>query len=113
MTMPKPSRFIPSAGPWMTEREVQWVAEAAREGWYQHMTRYIEEFERRFAAYTGVRHCLATSSCTGAIHLALRSLGVGPGDEVIVPDVTWVASATPVCYLGARPVLVDVDRMSW
>jgi len=106
-------RWIPSAGPSITEKEVQVVAEAVRDGWYTNMTRYIEEFERQFAAYTGMRYCLATSSCTGAIHLALAALDIGQGDEVIVPDITWVASAAPVCYTGARPVLVDIDRINW
>lgn len=105
--------IMPSNGPWITDREVQLVAEAAREGWYRNMTRYIDEFEQRFAAYTGMRYALATSSCTGAIHLAMLALDIGSGDEVIVPDITWVASAAPVCYVGARPVFIDIDPTSW
>jgi len=97
----------------MTDLEVRWVAEAARDGWYGQMTRYIDEFEQRFAAYTGMKYALATSSCTGAIHLAMLALNIGPGDEVIVPDITWVASAAPACYVGAQPVFVDIDRTSW
>ncbi len=89
------------------------VAEAARDGWYRNMTRDIDEFEQRFAAYSGKRYALATSSCTGAIHLAMLALKLGPGDEVIVPDITWVASASPVCYVGATPVLVDIDPVTW
>lgn len=104
---------IPSNGPWVTEQEVRLVAEAAREGWYRNMSRYIDEFEQRFAAYAGKRYALATSSCTGAIHLAMLALRLGPGDDVIVPDITWVASASPACYVGARPVLVDIDPRSW
>ena len=105
--------LIPSAGPSITEREVQLVTEAAREGWYRNMSRYLDAFEERFAEHTGMRYCLATNSCTAAIHLAMLSLGVGPGDEVIVPDLTWVASAAPICYVGARPVFVDVDPATW
>lgn len=105
--------FIPSAGPSMTEWEVQRVSHAARDGWYTNMRREIEEFEDRFRTYTGMRYALATSSCTGAMHLALLAMGIGPGDEVIVPDITWVASAAPICYVGARPVFVDIDPLSW
>ncbi|MBI4596913.1 MAG: DegT/DnrJ/EryC1/StrS family aminotransferase [Candidatus Omnitrophica bacterium] len=97
----------------MTEHEVQLVAQAARDGWYLGMIKYIEEFERRFSEYTGMTYCLATNSCTAAIHLAMLALRLGPGDEVIVPDITWVASAAPVCYVGARPVLVDIDPVTW
>lgn len=104
---------IPSAGPSMTEWEVQRVSQAVRDGWYTNMRRDLDAFESRFQAYTGMRYALATSSCTGAIHLALMGLGIGPGDEVIVPDITWVASAAPICYVGARPVLVDMDRKTW
>lgn len=101
---------IPSAGPSITEKEVQFVAQAARDGWYTKMSWYIDEFERQFASYLGIRYCLTTSSCTAAIHLALTSLNIGHGDEVIVPDITWVASAAPVCYTGARPVFADIDQ---
>lgn len=104
---------LPSAGPSITEREVQLVSEAARDGWYGNMSRYVDEFERRFSEYTGMPYCLATMSCTSAIHLAMLGLGIGPSDEVIVPDLTWVASAAPVCYAGARPVFVDVDPVTW
>lgn len=110
---PLRTTMIPSNGPSITELEVQRVTEAARDGWYQKRTRYLDEFERRFAQYTGMRYALATSSCTGAIHLALLALRIGAGDEVIVPDITWVASASPVCYVGARPVFADIDRRHW
>lgn len=105
--------LIPSNGPSITLREIALVTEAARDGWYANMSRYIDEFERRFAAYTGMRYALTTNNGTAALHLAMRSLGIGPGDEVIVPDVTWVASAAPVHYVGARPVFVDIDRTTW
>ncbi|MDP3722501.1 MAG: GNAT family N-acetyltransferase [Candidatus Omnitrophota bacterium] len=104
---------IPSNGPSITEREVALVTEAVRDGWYAKMSRYLEAFERRFAEHTGMRYCLATSSGTGALHLAMLGLRLGPGDEVIVPDITWVASAAAICYVGATPVFVDVDRTTW
>ncbi len=68
---------------------------------------------RRFASYIGVRFAVALPSCTSAIHLALVALGVGPGDEVIVPEITWIASAAPVSYVGATPVFADVDPDTW
>lgn len=110
--LPSASR-IPSAGPSITEREVRLVTEAARIGWYKNMTLHLDRFERAFAEYTGMSYCVATSSCTAALHLALLALGLGPGDEVIVPDITWVASAAPICYVGATPVFADIDRASW
>lgn len=106
-------KIIPSAGPSITEKEIQMVAEAVRSGWYENMSLYVDEFERRFSVYTGMRYCLATNNCTAAIHLALCGLGIGPGDEVIIPDITWVASASPVCYVGATPVFADIDGTSW
>jgi perosamine synthetase len=74
---------------------------------------YHERFEKAFATFLGVRHAMALPSCTSGIHLALMALGVGPGDEVIVPDITWIASAAPVTYVGATPVFADVDRDTW
>jgi len=108
-----PAGLIPSAGPSVTELEVQRVAEAVRSGWYGGMRRDLDEFEARFAEYAGMRYTMATSSCTGAIHLSMLALGIGPKDEVIVPDITWVASAAPICYVGARPVFVDMDPHTW
>lgn len=99
--------------PSITEQEVALVEDAARHGWGPRCYDYIERFEREFAAWLGVRHAVATSSCTGALHLGLAALGVGPGDEVIVPDTGWIASAAPVSYLGATPVLVDVSLSTW
>ena len=104
-----PRALISSAGPSITKREVQLVTEAVREGWYGHMTRHLDEFERRFSAYTGMPYCLATSSGTASLHLAMMALDIGPGDEVVVPDLTWVASAAPICYVGAKPIFADVD----
>ena len=74
---------------------------------------YINLFENKFAQYQNSKYALATSSCTGAIHLALMALGVNAGDEVIVPEITWIASVEPVLYIGAKPVFVDVLRDSW
>jgi len=100
-------------GPWITQRELDYVADAAKTNWFGNANDYIRRFERAFAQHVGRKHAVATSSCTSAILLALKSLGVGPGDEVIVPELTWIATAAPVVQLGAIPVFADVDPVNW
>jgi len=104
---------IPVAGPWVTDREVQYVAEAARTAWFSNHYEFNRRFEEKFAIYTGVKHAVSLPHCTAAIHLALASANVGPGDEVIVPDVTWIASVAPVIYVGATPVFADIRTDTW
>ncbi|MDJ0630922.1 MAG: DegT/DnrJ/EryC1/StrS family aminotransferase [Rhodobacter sp.] len=104
---------IPVAGPWVTEAEVAEVAEAARSGWYENAGHYVARFERDFADYIGVKHAAAVPHCTSALHLGMLALGFGPGDEVIVPDITWIASAAPLAQVGATPVFVDIDPETW
>ncbi len=104
---------IPVAGPSITQREIDYVTDAVATAWYADANKYHAKFEAAFAAYLGVPHAMALPSCTSAIHLALMALGVGPGDEVIVPDVTWIASAAPVTYVGATPVFADIDAETW
>jgi perosamine synthetase len=104
---------IPIAGPWITAKEIAYVTDAVTSAWYTNANMYHARFEKAFADYLGVRHAVALPSCTSAIHLALAALGVGPGDEVIVPDVTWIASAAPVTYVGATPVFADIDPVTW
>lgn len=99
--------------PSITELEVEYVTDAARNGWGGQCYAYIQRFEALFMAHLGARHCIATSSATGALHMGLAGLGVGPGDEVILGDINWIASAAPVTYLGAKPVFVDVLADSW
>jgi perosamine synthetase len=106
-------RRIPVGGPSITEKEVGYVADAAANAWYDNAGGYITRFENAFAAYVGTRYAVALPSCTSAIHLALAALGIGPGDEVIVPECTWIATAAPISYLGATPVFVDIDPRSW
>lgn len=105
--------MIPVAGPWITEREIEYVTDAARRAWYADANIYNQRFEEAFAAACGRRFAVALPSCTAGLHLALAALGIGPGDEVIVPDATWIASAAPVSYVGATPVFADVDARSW
>jgi perosamine synthetase len=110
---PGPDAPVPVAGPWITEAEVAAVAEATRTAWYAGAGTAITEFESRFAAYVGRSHAIALPSCTSALHLSLAALEVGPGDEVILPDATWIASAAPVDYVGADIKLVDIDPLDW
>jgi perosamine synthetase len=105
--MSKP--FIPISQPLIGPREKELVLEALDSGWVSSIGKYIDEFEQKFAAYCGVRYALTTSNGTTGLHLALASLGIGPADEVIVPDLTFVATANAVAYTGATPVLADVD----
>ena len=99
--------------PSITDLEIRYATDAAANGWGERCYDYVVRFERLFAAYLGVPHALATSSCTGALHMGLAALGIGPGDEVILADINWIATAAPITYLGARPVLVDVRPDSW
>jgi perosamine synthetase len=105
--------IILTAGPSISSREAVYVNEAVTTGWNTHHSDFIKHFESEFAERLGVKYAMATSSCSGALHLSLLSLGVGKGDEVIVPDITWVATASAVAYTGATPVFADVDRKSW
>jgi perosamine synthetase len=104
---------IPVAAPSITEREAELAAEAARTAWRQNHYVYNARFERMLADYVGVAHAVTVPHATAALHLALVALGVGPGDEVIVPDVTWIASVAPIVYVGAEPVLVDILSDTW
>jgi perosamine synthetase len=99
--------------PSITEREIDYVADAVRHGWGPRCYEYIERFERAFAGHLGSGHAIATASGTGALHMGLAALGVGAGDEVILGDINWIASAAPITYLGATPVLVDVLPDTW
>lgn len=104
---------IPSAGPSITDKEIELVTEAVKYGWYEDRNMHIDQFINEFSSYTGMKYCLPTCNCTSAIHLAMIALDIGPGDEVIVPDITWVASASPIHYVGAKPVFVDIDKDDW
>jgi perosamine synthetase len=106
-------KMILTAGPSITQKEIDYVNDAVRNGWNEHWGDYIKKFEKSFAEYIGVKHALTTSSCTGALHLSLVALGIGKGDEVIVPDISWVATASVVRYVDAEPVFADVLPDSW
>jgi len=99
--------------PSITELEVGYATDAARNGWGEHCYDYIHRFEAAFKAHLGVKHAIATSSCTGALHMGMAALGLGPGDEVILADTNWIATAAPIVHLGATPVFVDILADSW
>ncbi len=106
-------KFIPVCEPLLAGNEVQYVTDAVATGWISSSGKYVTEFEKAFAAYCGVQHGIAVCNGTVALHLALVALGVGPGDEVIIPDFTMIASAFAVCYTGATPVFADADPDTW
>lgn len=99
--------------PHLDGNEAAYVAEALASGWVAPVGPFLARFEEQVAAVCGVEHAVAVSSGTAALHLALLAHGVGPGDEVLVPTLTFAASANPVVYVGARPVFVDVDPATW
>ena len=111
--MEKRDKLILTAGPSITQKEISYVQDAIQNGWNEHWNDYIIKFENKFAEYIGVKHALTTSSCTGAMHLGLKSMGLQLGDEVIVPEITWVATASSVTYVNANPIFVDIDPETW
>ncbi len=104
---------IPVAGPSITEREVELTAEAARTAWFKDHYVYNQRFEQAIADYVGVRYAVSVPHCTAALHLALAANSIGAGDEVIAPDVTWIASVAPIVYVGATPILCHVLSDTW
>jgi len=107
------NEFIPVSEPSITQKEIDYVTDAVKSGWVSSLGKYVDEFEKRFAKYLRVKHALAVSNGTAALHLALATLGINKGDEVIVPDLTFVATANAVVYTGATPIMVDVDEKTW
>lgn len=93
--------------------EARYVADAVANGWGEKCYDYIHRFEAAFKEHLGTEYAISTSSCTGALHLGLKGLGIGPGDEVIIADINWIASVAPVLYVGAKPVFVDVLPGTW
>ncbi len=106
-------KSIPVAGPWITEKEIDYVSKAVANAWYGQANVFNEQFELSFANYIGSKFAVTLPSCTAAIHLSLLALNVKPGDEVIVPDATWIATAAPINYVSAVPVFADVDSKTW
>jgi perosamine synthetase len=105
--------FIPVAAPSITEREGDLAREAAMTAWGPDHYRFNARFEGMMADYVGVAHAVSLPHATSGLHLALAAAEIGPGDEVIGPDVTWIASMAPVNYVGATPVFVDILPDTW
>ena len=107
------ARRIPVSAPDLSGREREYVLDCLDSTWISSKGRYIEQFEAAFAEFVGARHAVACNNGTTALHLALLALGIGPGDEVLVPTLTYVASANAVRYCGATPVFVDSQPDTW
>lgn len=105
--------MIPVAKPLLGEEELNNVIQAFKEGWISSKGRFVQEFERKFSNYLGVRYGVTTSNGTVALHLALEALGIRPRDEVIIPTLTFIATANAVTYAGAKPVFVDSHPDYW
>ena len=105
--------MIPIAEPSLGEEELKNVIEAVKSGWISSRGKFIEEFERNFSNYCDRKYGVATSNGTVALHLALKTLGIGKGDQVIIPDLTFVAVANAVTYCNAKPVFVDSHPDYW
>jgi perosamine synthetase len=99
--------------PSITELEIRYATDAAANGWGDKCYEYINRFEELFKQHIGVQYAIATSSCTGALHMGMAALGIGPGDEVIMADTNWIATASPIVNLGAKPVFVDILPDTW
>lgn len=106
-------KFIPVAHPVLDGNEAKYVMECLESSWISSVGPFIDRFEARFADFCGLPNAVACSSGTTALHLALLALNVGPGDEVIVPTLTYVAAPNAVRYCGAQPVFVDSEPDTW
>ena len=104
---------IPYTKPSITKLEIEYANDAVANGWGEKCYEYITRFEDNFKEYLGVNYAIATSSCTGALQLGMDALGIGKGDEVIMADTNWIATASPIFHLGASPVLVDIKEDTW
>jgi perosamine synthetase len=104
---------LPVAEPFLGERELQYVSECVLTGWVSSAGKFVVQFEKMFAEFCGTHYAIANSNGTAALHLAMLALGIGPGDEVIVPTLTFIATANAVTFTGAHPVFVDSETDTW
>ena len=111
--MTKNIPFIPVAEPLLAGKELEYVTDCIQSGWISSLGKYVRDFEEQFATYCGVPHGVATFNGTVALHLLAVTLNLGPGDEVIMPSLTYVATANAIRYTGATPVFVDSERETW
>lgn len=105
--------MIPLSLPNISGNELKYVKECLETGWISTAGSYVDKFENSFAEFVGVKNAVSTMNGTSALHLALKVLGVGYDDLVIMPNITFVASANSISYLGAKPLLIDIDENSW
>ncbi len=105
--------MIPVCEPVLNGREMKYVSDCLETNWISSAGKYISLFEEKFSAYCNVPHGIACSNCTAGLHMSYLALGIGPGDEVLIPDFTLIVSANTVILAGAKPVLVDVDPRTW
>ena len=106
-------REILYSTPSITQLEIAYVTDAITNGWGDHCYDYNIKLTNIIKQYFNVNNAWLTSSCHGALHIVLTALGIGQGDEVIVPDTTWIGSVSPVSWIGAKPVFVDVLPDTW
>lgn len=106
-------RYFPVYQPNLSGNELKYVTDCVNSGWISSLGNYVPLFEEKFAAFCHVKHAIAVSNGTAALHLALLLCDIGPGDEVIIPALTFIATANAVHYTGANPVFVDSDLQSW
>ena len=107
------NKYIPVCEPFLNGNEVKYVTDAVESGWISSSGSYVKKFEEAFSSYCDCKYGVAVCNGTVAIHLALTALGIGKGDEVIIPSFTMIATAFGVCYTGAKPVFVDADKDTW
>jgi len=106
-------KYIPVSEPNLKGKELEYITDVVKSTWISSTGKYINEFEKMFAEYTGVNYAISVSNGTVALHLALLALNIGPGDEVIVPNLTYIATANSVTYVGATPVFADSEKDTW
>lgn len=110
---PNNKSFIPVAEPSMGDKELEYVVDCVKSGWISSLGKYVRDFEQGFADFCDVRYGVATFNGTVALHLLAATLNIGPGDEVIMPSLTYVATANAIRYTGATPVFIDSERETW
>jgi len=106
-------KIIPVTGPSITQKEVRYITQAAKDGWNENYRKYINLFEKKFATYIDRKYALATSSCTAALHLSYLAVGLKKGDEVLVPNITWIACVEPLYWMGIKPIFADIEPDTW
>ncbi|CAM2939127.1 DegT/DnrJ/EryC1/StrS family aminotransferase [Paenibacillus sediminis] len=109
----KTVKRIPLAGPVLNGNEREYVLDCIDTGWISANGKYVNQFEQKFAEFCNVKHAISVANGTVALHLPLLAYGVGPGDEIIIPTFTYIATANAVKYCGADPVLVDCEENAW